>query len=244
VWCGYVVLGVRAHPHLTDVRGPAQRDRRAVPSVLIVDDRRAYAEALAFGLQQLGCRVYVGVPDRGQLDQTVDRVRPDAVVLDVDPPVDAVSLLGTIGGQRCSPRAVALTNGYDASLLAAVVRAGARAIVLKSQPVGHLAHVVAGVSADEMHIPPATLTRVMGALLVEPERNEWSALVDRLTERERDVLTLMAAGLRRTEIAARMFISMNTVRTHARNVLAKLEVHSSVEAVSVALKAGLRPPPP
>jgi DNA-binding NarL/FixJ family response regulator len=68
--------------------------------------------------------------------------------------------------------------------------------------------------------------------------------VETLTRREREVLALMMAGFDRKEIARQLFLSTNTVRTHIQNLMAKLGVHSSVEAVSVALSAGLRPPRP
>ena len=69
----------------------------------------------------------------------------------------------------------------------------------------------------------------------------WQEKVDRLTQREREVLELMVAGLDRAAIAERLYLSINTVRTHSKNILAKLGVHSSLEAVSVALRAGMRP---
>jgi DNA-binding NarL/FixJ family response regulator len=99
--------------------------------------------------------------------------------------------------------------------------------------------VLEGVAAGETHIPPAALTGVLGLLLSGRPLSHAEALVGRLTDRELDVLELMVRGMRRAEIAAAMFVSVNTVRTHARNILAKLEVHSSVEAVSVARRAGL-----
>ena len=68
--------------------------------------------------------------------------------------------------------------------------------------------------------------------------------VARLTVREREVLGLLVAGLDRSAIGAPLFLSPNTVRTHIQNVLRKLEVHSSIEAVGLALRHGVRPPTP
>ena len=134
---------------------------------------------------------------------------------------------------------VAITDGTDAGAMAAAVRAGARAIVLEHEPIEGLTRVLGAVAAGETHIPPATLTAVLGALLAVEEPSPEQQAVARLTDRERDVLELLVAGKRRAEVAASMFVSVNTVRTHTRNLLAKLEVHSSVEAVSVARRAGL-----
>ena len=215
----------------------------AHPSVLIVDERRTLAEALAFGLEQLGSEVLVEVPDGATLVRRIARARPDVCIVDLDArTLDAVAVIDRIG-RTPGTRVVALANGTAPSVLEAAIRAGARAIVAKSAPVAHLAAVIDGVAADETHIPPAWLTGVLRGLLAEPERDGRTDLVGRLTDRERDVLRLMAAGLSRPDIASELFISINTVRTHARNVLAKLEVHSSVEAVSIALTSGFGPQP-
>ena len=214
-------------------RGPA--------SILIADERRAYAEALAFGLEQLGSEVHVEAPDRTALIRSIDRIRPDVCIVDLDArTIDPVALIAEVG-KETGTHVVALANGTAPAVLAAAVRSGARAIVPKSEPIAHLAAVIDGVSLDETHIPPAMLTTVVHALLAGPAHDEWADRVGRLTDRERDVLGLMAAGLSRPDIAAALYISLNTVRTHARSVLAKLEAHSSVEAVSIALRAGLGP---
>ena len=83
------------------------------------------------------------------------------------------------------------------------------------------------VKSEALHPPPPTV---------------WVELVDCLSDRERDVLALMVAGLDRRQIADELMISFNTVRTHVKHVLSKLGAHSTVEAISVALRAGIRPP--
>ena len=213
----------------------------AVASVLIVDDRRAYAEALAFRLAVGGGGMssFENVPVAGA-GAAIERMRPRLVLFDLD----AVGADGPrlVEHASAAPRlagVVALTDGDDLSAMAAVVRAGARAIVLNAASSGHLVGVLVGVAAGETHIPPATLTELLELLLSGRALSPEEALVDRLTDRERGVLELMVRGKRRAEIAAAMFVSVNTVRTHARNILGKLEVHSSVEAVSVARRAGV-----
>jgi NarL family two-component system response regulator LiaR len=210
----------------------------AVVSVLIVDDRRAYAEALA---RRVGTELHsfetVGVAGA---DAAIELVRPHVVVLDLDGAgADGPALVAQACGAPCGASVVAITDGTDTGAMAAAVRAGARAIVLEHEPVEGLTRVLAAVAAGETHIPPATLTAVLGALLAVEEPSPEQQAVARLTDRERDVLELLVAGKRRAEVAATMFVSVNTVRTHTRNLLAKLGVHSSVEAVSVARRAGL-----
>jgi DNA-binding NarL/FixJ family response regulator len=86
---------------------------------------------------------------------------------------------------------------------------------------------------------------VLAELCAEERQSEDDERLARLTPRERDVLACMMAGLDRARIARRMVLSTNTVRTHTQNVFAKLDVHSTLEAVSVALRAGFsdRPVP-
>ena len=74
-----------------------------------------------------------------------------------------------------------------------------------------------------------------------PPANDWEGLIETLSAREYAVLELMVAGLDRRAIAEELTISLNTVRTHVKNILAKLGVHASLEAVSFALRAGVRP---
>ena len=84
---------------------------------------------------------------------------------------------------------------------------------------------------------------MLTALLEPAPPTEWQALVAGLTTREQEVLDLMVAGFDRPSIARQLGISVNTARTHSKNILGKLGVHSSLEAVSVALRAGMRPAP-
>jgi two-component system NarL family response regulator len=207
----------------------------AVANVLIVDDRRAYAEALA--LRVGGVVETVGVAGA---DAVIERVRPRLVLVDLDVAAgDGPRLVEQASAGPCRAGVVVLTDGTDVAAMAAAVRAGARAIVLKGEPSDHLVEVLRGVAAGETHIPPAALTDVLELLLSGRALSHAEELVGRLTDRELDVLELMVRGMRRAEIASAMFVSVNTVRTHARSILGKLEVHSSVEAVSVARRAGV-----
>ncbi|HSL67339.1 MAG TPA: response regulator transcription factor, partial [Actinomycetota bacterium] len=88
-------------------------------------------------------------------------------------------------------------------------------------------------------IDPATLTRILHQVSLEREaRRDAEALLGELTAREREILQLLAEGMRNEDIAHKLFISPQTVQTHVRNLLAKLEVHSKLEAVAFAVKHG------
>ncbi|HEX2577067.1 MAG TPA: LuxR C-terminal-related transcriptional regulator [Aquihabitans sp.] len=92
-------------------------------------------------------------------------------------------------------------------------------------------------------IPVELVGPVVDIFINPPPEDEWKQLVGALSDRERQVLELMVTGLDRREIAEALTISLNTVRTHVKNILARVGVHSSLEAVSLALRAGMRPVP-
>jgi RNA polymerase sigma factor (sigma-70 family) len=107
---------------------------------------------------------------------------------------------------------------------------------------GHVEEVLAAAKAaaeGEVLIDPATLTRLLHQVAREREaRRDALHLLESLTEREREILELLAEGMRNDDIAQKLFISPQTVQTHVRNLLAKLGVHSKLEAVAFAVKHG------
>jgi DNA-binding NarL/FixJ family response regulator len=107
--------------------------------------------------------------------------------------------------------------------------------VPKTASLGDLLKVVEGVGEGDWWVPRALLGRAVRELSREVEKASTSRLSS-LTFRERQVLTAMAEGLPRTEIASRLHVSVNTVRTHIQHLLVKLEVHTSLEAVMIVLR--------
>jgi len=212
--------------------------------VLVVDARRTVAEALAvrltdeedFSFAAAVTSVERAVVALGQLEPHV------AVVALALAGESGLDVLHAISEHHPAVRCVLLADGYDGAATAAALRLGARAVVSMREPTSRLVDVVRGVLCGETHVPPWVLTDVIQELVTEREPSEWSARVNRLTERELEVLRHMVAGEDRVCTAEALYLSVNTVRTHVKNVLAKLEVHSTLEAVSVALRAGIRPP--
>jgi DNA-binding NarL/FixJ family response regulator len=144
---------------------------------------------------------------------------------------------------------VVVTCHVEESTATEAVRAGATGFVAKDAPVDELLIAIRAALAGESWLPRQLLGGVLRLLQggipgnSPPSRPEIGP-VGRLTAREREVLALLVAGFDRSAIGARLFLSPNTVRTHVQNVLRKLEVHSSIEAVGLALRHGVRPPPP
>ena len=214
--------------------------------VLIVDDHLAFARAVALRLQaEPDLEVVACSRSAAEGEAAARRMDPHVVLADVESDDDdGIQMVARLRSGKPSLRVLVLGSKEDAVVACAAIRAGASGFLTKAAPVDELVRAVRGVGRDETWISPRLLTDVLRKLQELPQLSGEQALVETLSRREREVLTLMMAGLDRSEIARQLFVSANTVRTHTRNLMAKLGVHSSVEAVSLALRAGLRPPRP
>jgi DNA-binding NarL/FixJ family response regulator len=155
--------------------------------------------------------------------------RVDLMLLDGDLPDDAaLTLCAEVASQNHPPRTVVLSASSEADRIVAAIRAGAAAWVGKDESAAHLIEVIGRVARGETWVPPSELGRVFWLLLHERD-DPFAAL----TSRERDVLRHVAEGADRKEVAARLHLSVNTVRTHMQHLTAKLGVHSALEAVAL-----------
>ena len=139
------------------------------------------------------------------------------------------------------PAVVVLTCHDDAETTERAMRYGASGFVRKVAPVQELVEAIRWAARGEVWMSPPLLTRLLAGWS-GPARPEGDAdRLARLTDREHEVLQLMVDGLAYGAIAARLNLSVHTVRTHAHNLQAKLGAHSNLAAVSYALEAGIRP---
>lgn len=136
-------------------------------------------------------------------------------------------------------KVVIMTAHDDDRLLVEAVEAGASGFLGKEEAAGEVLSAAKAAAEGEVLIDPATLTRLLHQVSKEREaRRDAEALLGELTDREREILLLLAEGMRNEGIARKFFISPQTVQTHVRNLLAKLGVHSKLEAVAFAVKHG------
>ncbi|MFE2328834.1 LuxR C-terminal-related transcriptional regulator [Streptomyces sp. NPDC059385] len=158
------------------------------------------------------------------------------------PGPDGIALVATVRGAHPGVRTVVLAERDEARRAAHALQAGASGWVAKDCSLSRLLAVIRGVLREETHLPPALLTGVLRELTAaRKHRTDSERLVESLTPREHEVLRCMVAGLGRKDVAARLFLSPHTVRTHMQNVLGKLGVHSTLAAVALARRAGVRP---
>ncbi|MFF3688247.1 response regulator [Streptomyces sp. NPDC002187] len=211
--------------------------------VLVVDD-----EALIrTGFQRIldaadGIEVVAAVPG-GQAVRTAQQVRPDVVLLDIRmPDVDGLTVLA--GLRRLPhPPVVAMLTTFDMDeYVAKALRSGAAGFLLKDTDPEELPFLVRAL-AEGGTVLSSKVTRTIVDGYLEAGLQEPAARgLDRLTDRERDVLVLIAEGLSNTDIAARMHLSTGTVKDHVSAILTKLEVGSRVQAALLAERAGLLRP--
>jgi DNA-binding NarL/FixJ family response regulator len=204
--------------------------------VLLADDHQLMREGTAALLAGDERIEVVGLARDGREALALaERRRPDVVLLDLNMPVmdglEACARLREGGG----PEVLMLTVSDEEPDLYAALRVGAAGYLTKDVPPAELIEAVLAVARGEPRIAPAMASR----MLAELGRGEPAAPRDplaALSDRERDVLALLAEGLRNREIAARLVISEATVKTHVRHVLEKLRFRNRAEAAAFAAR--------
>ena len=205
--------------------------------VLIADQERTFAEALAIRLaDEEDIRVVGAVQVKTPDPWLIAANSFDVMVVDGDMPGDAANqVCAAASGRVGSSRVITLSSTSEPERIVDAIRAGAAGWVRKDQTLEHLLCVIRGVARGETWLPPSETGNVVRLLMHEQDRRrENTRLLASLTPRERAVLTCLAEGTgQREAIAERLHLSVNTVRTHLQNIMAKLGVHSALEAVAL-----------
>ncbi len=206
--------------------------------ILIADDHPLFREGVAQSLS--------GVPDFAVVGQAgsgeeafllVGDLLPDLLLLDVTMPGDGgIVAAGKVAAAWPVVRIMMLTVSEDQDTLMAALKAGARGYVLKGVTARDLANAVRVVAGGDIYISPA----LAGGILFELTANKQASdPMTSLTDREREILQLVAEGLTNREIGERLHLAEKTIKHYMTNVLQKLQVRSRVEAALLAQKHGL-----
>lgn len=223
---------MRLSPQGTSTEGPLE--------LLVVDPERAFGDCLAQCLNSDSAAGSVrAVSSAVEALHVLESRSPKGMVLGAHSGGWQTNFLRAATRHSPELRVVVLV-APDATPedLAALVAAGARGCARTDDSLDHVRNVVSQVSAGQWWLPRALLGNVVRALSAAVDDAVADRLA-RLTFRERQVLAGMAEGLPRAEIALRLNVSVNTVRTHVQHLLAKLGVNSSLEAAALALHEGL-----
>ena len=176
--------------------------------------------------------------------RVVTEQQPDVVLLDVRMPgMDGLEAARRILAAELPTRVVVLSTFDEDEYVAAALRAGVSGFLLKVAPPEDLVTAVRTVAAGQGLLDPAVTLRVIRTYASAPAPDPArAAALGELTERETDVLALVAAGLSNAEIAARLYLGEATVKTHVSRVLLKLGLRDRVQAVAFAYESGLVTP--
>jgi DNA-binding NarL/FixJ family response regulator len=208
--------------------------------VLIVDGEQALAQGLAEALvRQPGVATALAARSPAAAADVLGEATVDVIVVATDSDSqDPADLLGELKRCRPAPAVVAISGDADVARVTAAIRAGAVSWVPKQAGLDRLAAVVVGAARGEAWLPGSMLAQVLRRLADGHADSARPHPIDRLTVREQQVLRYTARGLSRREIAARLDVSVNTVRSHSQHMLSKLGVHTTLEAVALVLREG------
>jgi DNA-binding NarL/FixJ family response regulator len=208
--------------------------------VLVVDDQAMVRAGLRLILDgQVDIEVVGEAADGEEAQVAVRRDRPDLVLMDIRMPrLDGIAATRKLIEHDPAVRVLVVTTFDADQYVFEALRAGASGFILKDSSPEQLVAAVRLIAAGDALLAPARTRRLIETQ-VRPKPTVDSSLIGTLTDREREVLVLMARGFDNSQIAAELFISDATVRTHIGHVLSKLNSRSRVQAVVVAYESGL-----
>jgi DNA-binding NarL/FixJ family response regulator len=206
-------------------------DGSATCSVALVEDHLALREGLELLLEKEGCDIVGSVGDPGEGFDLIEERRPDVAIIDIRLPGESgIGLTRRLLRSRPDLGVVLYTGHSDVQLLYEGLDSGARGYALKDGPPKELFEAIRSIAAGGTYVDP----RLRPALLSRGATKR----VPHLSPREREILDLLAQGLTGERIATQLFLSPETVRTHVRNAMEKLEANTRVHAIAIALRQG------
>ena len=200
-------------------------------TVLLADDHEVVREGLRLALlRSPHIRVVGEAPDGETAVSLAERRRPDVIVMDLRMPgMDGIEATEEIMRRLPDARVLIFTAYSERALLQRGLESGARGYILKEAPHETLLRAIEKVAAGETFVDPALMSVLTGA----------RGGTDVLTPREREILQLLADGMSNADVAGQLFISQETVKSHVRHILTKLEADTRTQAVAIALREAI-----
>ncbi|MGW5425525.1 response regulator [Streptomyces sp. NPDC003943] len=176
--------------------------------------------------------------------QLVRNTEPDVAVMDIRMPgMDGIEATGRITAAAGATRVLILTTFDDDEYIYGALRAGASGFLVKDMALDDILGAIRVVAAGDALIAPSVTRRLIAEFAARPEPAPHPRPVGNITEREREVLTLVGRGMSNSEIAAQLYISVATAKAHVARLLTKLEARDRVQLVITAYEIGLVTPP-
>jgi two-component system NarL family response regulator len=215
--------------------------------VLIADDHALFRRGLEMVLEEEADIELVGQASNGSEAVVVaGESLPDIVLMDIRmPKISGIEACRAIKEVAPSAKIVMLTISDEEEDLFEAIRAGASGYLLKDIPLDEVAEAVRSVHGGQSLINPSMAGKLLSEFATlakrdtEEEERVQHVAAPKLTDREMEVLKLVARGMNNRDIAKELFISENTVKNHVRNILEKLQIHSRMEAVMIAVRQKL-----
>jgi DNA-binding NarL/FixJ family response regulator len=184
----------------------------------------------------------VGMAENGaEALEKVAALHPDVVLMDLRMPImNGIQATRQLAEQYPAVKVLVLTTYGDDEWVFDAIRNGAKGYLLKGTPRNQLIAAIKGTAAGESYVDPKVAGKLLTQIVTQGAPEADSALLKLLTERESDVLRLLAQGLSNPQIADRLHLTQGTVRNYVSSILAKLEVTDRTQAALLALRHGLR----
>jgi DNA-binding NarL/FixJ family response regulator len=200
-------------------------------SVLIVDDHEVVREGLRLSLlRSPQIRVVGEAPDGETAIALAERRRPDVIIMDLRMPgMDGIEATEEILKTSPDTAVIVFTAYSERALLSRSLESGAKGYILKEAPHETLLRAIEKVAGGDTFVDPALM----------PNLVQGRDGGDSLTQREREILQLLADGMSNADVAQRLFISQETVKSHVRHILVKLEADTRTQAVAIALREAM-----
>ncbi|MFI7021724.1 response regulator [Micromonospora sp. NPDC049900] len=212
---------------------------------MVVDDHPMWREGVARDLTEAGHEVVASCGEGRQAVRVIGAARPDLVVLDLQlPDISGVQVIRGLRAERPDVRVLMLSASGEQQGVLDAVKAGATGYLLKSAGLAEFLDAVRRTAAGEPVFTPGLAGLVLGeyrrlAAVREQAPDGTQDSAPRLTERETEVLRLVAKGMSYKQIAERLGLSHRTVQNHVQNTLGKLQLHNRVELTRYAIERGL-----
>ena len=236
---------------MTAAGSAGPRDDEAPVRVLIADDQKIVREGLVTLIGLLpGIEVVGAAVDGDDAVRQATALHPDVVLMDLNMPrCNGVEATQRLRAEQPETRVVVLTTYSDDAWVFSALQAGARGFLTKDAGADEIRRAVLAVAAGQAQLDPSVQRRLLDALgsgqrfaVAEPGVAGAAGLPDELTPREAEVLGHIAAGLSNTEIAATLFVSEATVKTHINHIFTKTGLRDRAQLVRYAFRNGLATP--
>jgi two-component system NarL family response regulator len=224
-----------------DMNGPEAGSPEDTIRVLICDDHALFRRGLVMVLEsEDGIEVVAEAEDGEDAVNKAEDAAPDVILMDVRmPKMSGIEATRAIAEVVPTAKILMLTVSDEEEDLYEAVKAGATGYLLKEISIEEVANAIRAVITGQSLISPSMASKLLSEFNNLAKQAQQKVLAPKLTDRELQVLKLVAQGLSNREVAEELFISENTVKNHVRNILEKLHLHSRMEAVVYAVREKL-----